>query len=507
MIPDSNAGRCMKDDRQIKNDENLNDLPVIFKFPFSDPEDCPEISWERQQILDLLRLTHEIGGGQNSELSKIRSGLTSLTEQLREQGEERNRERKELHDISMELAVGLFEVFDALKKISSGYPEVRIPEISEVEIIAKLKYMVNRTAIKCGEMIDNCHEFAMVLTEHFDVLQRVSRGELNARVSGESKVELLEAFKKVTNRMIESTHKANIERELTEDLLKESEKRYRDVSELLPQIVFETDATGNVIFVNRKAFHIFGYTQADVKQGLNMLEMFIPEERERALENFQRRLRGEEIGGMEYIAARKDGGIFPVAVFAIRILRENEIMGLRGILIDITERKRTEKELARLATTDHLTGLYNRIKYDEIVEKEIERFKRYGKPLSMMMFDIDDFKKINDIYGHCAGDSVLKTAANIVGGNIRKLDYLVRWGGDEFIILCPETSVDVASALAERIRIKVESHEFSIVGKITISLGVTEFREDDTGDNFIKEADAALYEAKGKGRNRVEVAV
>ena len=124
----------------------------------------------------------------------------------------------------------------------------------------------------------------------------------------------------------------------------------------------------------------------------------------------------------------------------------------------------------------------------------------------MLMLDIDHFKKINDTYGHCSGDSVLKTLADIVRSNVRKIDYLVRWGGEEFIVLSPETPVDVACALAERIRKKVESYKCNF-GKITVSFGVTEFSEDDTKDSFINKADAALYEAKGKGRNRVEVAV
>lgn len=412
-----------------------------------------------------------------------------------------------MHDISMELAVSLFEVFEALKRISSGDPEVSISEISEVELISKLKYMVNMTAKNIGEMVDQSHEFAMNITEHFDVLQKVSKGELNARVSGESKVELVEAFNKVTNEMIESIHKTITERELTAELLKESEKRYRDLSDLLPQFVYEIDEKGNFLFANRYTLDILGYTEDDFNKGLNALQMFIPEDRDRVRENIQRGLSGENIEGLELTAMRKNRSTFPVLVFSMPIVRGQEIKGLRGVAVDITERKRAEKELDRLATTDHLTGLYNRTKYEEIVEREIDIFKRYKKPLSMLMFDIDHFKKINDTYGHSSGDYVLKTIADIVRSNIRKIDYLVRWGGEEFIILSPETPLDIARALAERIRKIIESYEFSNVGRITVSFGVTEFREDDTKDSFIKKADAALYEAKGKGRNRVETVV
>jgi len=125
----------------------------------------------------------------------------------------------------------------------------------------------------------------------------------------------------------------------------------------------------------------------------------------------------------------------------------------------------------------------------------------------MIVFDIDHFKKVNDTYGHSAGDYVLKTIADIVRKTIRKIDYLVRWGGEEFVIIPSETNLEKAHALAERIRKITESYKFDTVGKVTISMGVTEFEEGDTGDSFIKRADDAMYKAKEKGRNRVVVRV
>jgi diguanylate cyclase (GGDEF)-like protein/PAS domain S-box-containing protein len=177
------------------------------------------------------------------------------------------------------------------------------------------------------------------------------------------------------------------------------------------------------------------------------------------------------------------------------------------IIRDITESKHAEEELIRLATTDKLTGAYNRTKFEEIIDREIERTKRYNQPLSMILFDIDHFKKINDTYGHGAGDYVLKTIADIVRENIRKIDYFVRWGGEEFVIISSETNLEKAHALAERIRGITESYKFDTVGKVTVSVGVTEFEEGDRGDSFIKRTDDAMYKAKEKGRNRVVVRV
>ena len=412
-----------------------------------------------------------------------------------------------MDSISMELSISLFEVFEALKKISSGDPDVRITEKSPIEIISKLKHMINLTAENVGEIVIQSHEFAMVLAEHFEVLHRVSTGELSARVSGESQEELLDAFKNDTNEMIESIHKAITERELTAELLKESEKRFKDLSELLPQVVFELDEKGNLIFANRKAFDIFGYTQDDLNKGVNIIKMFIPEDRERAVQNMQRRLKGEELGGTEYRALKKDGGTFPVIAFASPITRKNEPVGLRGILIDISERKQMEEALQRLSVTDNLTQTYNRTKYREVIKTEIERTKRSSSPLSVAMFDIDHFKGVNDTYGHAVGDYVLKTLSQIAKGNIREIDYLIRWGGEEFIVIALDTDIRGAEVLAEKIRKAIENYNFNNVGRVTVSFGVTQFKQDDTEDSFMKRADDAMYQAKEKGRNRLEKSI
>ena len=178
-----------------------------------------------------------------------------------------------------------------------------------------------------------------------------------------------------------------------------------------------------------------------------------------------------------------------------------------GIVRDITKRKRLESELQTLATTDTLTQVFNRIKYDEIVKREIERAKRYNHPLSLIMFDIDHFKMVNDTYGHAVGDYVLQALTHIVKLDLRETDYLVRWGGEEFVIIAPDTDIERAEILAERVRKSAEEYKFERVGTVTVSFGVTQFTKNDTEDTFIKRTDDALYAAKRMGRNRVEVIV
>ena len=175
--------------------------------------------------------------------------------------------------------------------------------------------------------------------------------------------------------------------------------------------------------------------------------------------------------------------------------------------IDISERKRMEEELKRLSVTDNLTQTYNRTKYREVIKKELERTKRSSSPLSVAMFDIDHFKEVNDTYGHAAGDYVLKTLSQIAKGNMRDIDYLIRWGGEEFLVIALDTDLRGAEVLAEKIRKAIENYSFDKVGRVTVSFGVTQFKQDDTEDSFMKRADDALYQAKEKGRNRIAVAV
>ena len=173
--------------------------------------------------------------------------------------------------------------------------------------------------------------------------------------------------------------------------------------------------------------------------------------------------------------------------------------------IDISDRKRMEEELKRLAITDSLTQAYNRAKFQEVIKREMERTKRHGSPLSIAMFDIDRFKEVNDTYGHNTGDYVLKTLTQIAKMNMRDIDYLIRWGGEEFIVIALDTDLRGVEVLSEKIRKAIENYEFENVKHITVSFGVTQFKQDDTEDSFIKRVDDALYQAKEKGRNRVEV--
>lgn len=176
---------------------------------------------------------------------------------------------------------------------------------------------------------------------------------------------------------------------------------------------------------------------------------------------------------------------------------------------ELEQSKRNFKEQKRKATIDSLTGLPNREAYQQRINDELTRFQRYGSPLSLVICDIDHFKKINDSFGHLAGDKVLQLIARSLQKNIRDTDFIARFGGEEFIILMPETTAEDALIAAEKIRQLIEESPFNFRKErvsVTMSIGIAEFQENETPNNAFERADKALYKVKRTGRNMCALA-
>lgn len=161
-------------------------------------------------------------------------------------------------------------------------------------------------------------------------------------------------------------------------------------------------------------------------------------------------------------------------------------------------------ELENISVTDKLTNIYNRRKIDETLACELERAKRNNSCFSLILIDIDKFKDVNDTYGHKVGDFVLQEIAKILQANVRKVDLVGRWGGEEFLILDVEKHPERVVGFAEKIRKAIEKHDFEGVGQVTCSFGITHYIEDDTDASIIIRSDKALYNAKKSGRNCVK---
>lgn len=223
--------------------------------------------------------------------------------------------------------------------------------------------------------------------------------------------------------------------------------------------------------------------------------------------NINDKIAGLEAGADDYLPKPFDEAELNARIYAS--------LRTKALQDELKERNRQLEDLLHkleiMAITDHLTEIYNRRHFEEILKREFARALRYNLHLSCLMADIDHFKRINDTYGHAAGDAVLKEVARLIHSSLREVDVIGRWGGEEFIALLTQAKKADAKKVAERILQSVSAHRFQGLPeneKITISIGVASVPEDGDIDNWeklIKAADEALYRAKRNGRNRVEL--
>lgn len=172
----------------------------------------------------------------------------------------------------------------------------------------------------------------------------------------------------------------------------------------------------------------------------------------------------------------------------------------------ISRLRKVNAQLQKLSYSDPLTGLRNRNGFEALYENELQRSRRQDLALSVLLLDLDFFKRINDVHGHPTGDRVLQEVATLLKQEARKVDYVIRWGGEEFLLLCPSTSMDQAKALAERMLRTTQEHDFRLGYPLTLSIGVATLGPKDLPGRMFEQVDAALYQAKAQGRNRVVLA-
>lgn len=315
-------------------------------------------------------------------------------------------------------------------------------------------------------------------------------------------------------------HEAQLEemiRQRTADLesktldLSESEEKFRMISTAAQDAIAIIDMNERVVYWNPAAEKIFGYV-AHEAMGKNLHDLLVPASHRdiahSAFKNFQNTGEGKLVGKtFEINALRKDGAEIPVEL-SISAFWMKSVRHALGMVRDITERKHLEIELKRQAHIDYLTGLSNRGHFMEQAELELSRAARYGKALSLFMLDIDFFKQINDTHGHKAGDQVLMKLAEVCRETLREIDVIGRVGGEEFAIILPETDINAAMEVAERLRAALAAAKVPLQNGLpitfTVSIGVASLASaEDNMDVLLSQADKALYEAKAAGRNKI----
>ncbi|WP_435620644.1 PAS domain S-box protein [Thermoanaerobacterium thermosulfurigenes] len=296
------------------------------------------------------------------------------------------------------------------------------------------------------------------------------------------------------------------QRKIENDLMEKNEI-LNTITAYAGDAIIMIDGYGKVTFWNPAAERILGYSKDEIL-GKELHTFMILDEQlyssyKKAIEKFRHSGEGSIVGKtVEMKTVHKKGHEIDVEL-SLSVVKINGSWHAIGIIRDISERKKFEELLYLRSVTDPLTGIYNRRFFMDILEKEVEMTKRNKKPFSLIMFDLDHFKNVNDYFGHAAGDMVLKRVVEIVKERIRKTDCFARWGGEEFIIFLPETSLNNASDIAEELRFKISTAKFDGVGNVTASFGATDFKENDNIDTVLLRLDNMLYEAKNNGRNCV----
>ncbi len=298
-----------------------------------------------------------------------------------------------------------------------------------------------------------------------------------------------------------------------EENLRESEEFFRTILETSRDAIIRIDGEGRIVYWNPAAERIIGYTSEEAR-GKDVHLLMAPESYydayTKGFSKFKKTGTGPVVGKtLEMVAVRKDGKEIPIELSLSAIKLKGEWNAI-GLIRDISARKEAEEKIKELARTDSLTNLLNRREFHAIVSIEMERANRYGRKFCLLMGDLDRFKRVNDTYGHLVGDKVLQAVAQVLRENVRKVDSVARYGGEEMAIVMPEVGKEGAAIMAERLRKLVEGIDISVenakIISTTITFGVASYPDDGaTEDDLVRCADDAMYAGKVGGRNQTVV--
>ncbi|MFO7801994.1 MAG: cache domain-containing protein [Desulfovermiculus sp.] len=270
-----------------------------------------------------------------------------------------------------------------------------------------------------------------------------------------------------------------------------------------PLCIALVDSQSRIIDVNQKFTELFGYSQEE-SVGQDIDELLTDQSNvDKAYANTEHVARGEEIF-REDLRRRKDGDMIPVAIYGVPFHTPEGDMHVYAMYQDISDKRAYENELLRLSETDDLTGIFNRKKFENELRTELDIYHRYQNPSTLVIMDIDHFKRVNDEYGHPVGDELLKEVTALIQGEIRDTDVFARWGGEEFILLLRYALWGQAVTIAQRLRQRISQQEFCDGLHITCSFGVSQMQPGDSLASLVQRTDELLYQAKERGRNRVE---
>lgn len=297
--------------------------------------------------------------------------------------------------------------------------------------------------------------------------------------------------------------------------LRKRERQLQVLMDNLPGMAYRClyDRHWTMLFVSQGCARLTGYEPEDLinNRVASYASLMDEEDSERILGEVQAALDNDESFSVEYGLTRQDGSRIWVWERGRGVEEEDGTVVLEGIVLDISDRKTLENELEEMATRDPLTGLFNRREMSRVLEEELDRARRYQRPMAVLWVDFDHFKDVNDTFGHAAGDSVLRSISRLLLGSVRSVDAIGRFGGEEFVIVLPEMDLEEAQDTAERLRRKVAEKPQPLGNgqevPLTISVGVAVYPDHgQTAPTLCAAADKAMYLAKQRGRNCVAMA-
>jgi len=410
----------------------------------------------------------------------------------------------------------------ALASVEAGPPElilldILMPGMDGFEVLRQLKAR------------ENCRDIPVIfLSGITEVEQRVEGLELGAVDFISKPFQRDELLARVRNQMELFRLRARLERQAAdlrlaneqllieiderkraEGALRESEARYRAVTQTANDAIITADDEGIIVSWNQGAEKMFGYSEAEIS-GRPMIQLLPDRYHDQYLANVSQLRAGRKmkiIGKtVDMEGLRKDTSKFPLEL-SLAQWETPEGRFYTVIIRDITERKRYQENLEYFAVHDTLTGLLNRRSLEDLLNRTIARAKR-GAKSSLLYMDLDNFKDVNDTVGHSAGDEVLINLTNLIKAKLRTEDTVFRLGGDEFAVLLEGMDSREALTAAERLRLVVEKHPFEQGGRLfpmSLSIGLIEIEGTLTTGELLSQADAAMYRAKAQGKNQVVV--
>jgi diguanylate cyclase (GGDEF)-like protein/PAS domain S-box-containing protein len=290
-----------------------------------------------------------------------------------------------------------------------------------------------------------------------------------------------------------------------EEALRESEERFKQLAEVFPETIFEADIEGHVTYANKHGLEQFGYTEEDLRNGVNIFNLVVPDDHDKVRMRIKEKIQGIDRGYLDYQGMRKDGSTFYAMGLSVPMKVNGTTVGVRGFILDITERKKAEEKIKHLATHDALTNLPSLKLAKDRLGMALSQARRDKTTVAVMFIDLDGFKSVNDNLGHDAGDYVLKQVAQRLLSCVRETDTVARVGGDEFLLIAtgihaPENASQIAEKVIHLVSQPIiYKREQAVVGT---SIGIALYPDNgEDMDQLIRQADEAMYRIKKAGKN------